>query len=222
MTLQAWQEQDPALPSQHSYFPVLPVRAVHFDPFSTWTLKKCSLRNFNMFHEMWIIWPLFQVFSLTFAWLKQGESRDHALTGWSLSPSRQHDFCRVIRAFCENYLKPTYKQWTGSFRNKSKEKLKISSLQYWESEQKRMIVSLIYWKHSPLYRHCAGQSHYLLFSRIFLFPFVLHRDWKVCRAGNFLLIWIFIIPHVSQLHMLLLNHNWNDTCKTNVRLSSLM
>lgn len=151
------------------------------------------------------------MFSLTFAWLKQGESRGHALTGWSLSPLRHHDFCWVIRAFWENYLKPTYKQCTGSFRNKIKEKLKISSLQYWESEQQKWFC-VWYTGSTPHYADTVQDSHITSCSQGF-FCF-LHRDWKVCRTGNFLLIWIFIIHHVSQLHMPLLNHNWNDICKT--------
>jgi len=47
----------------------------------------------------------------------------------SLSPLRIYDLCCVIRTFWENYFKPTYKQYTVSFKNKLKEKLKIIFLQ---------------------------------------------------------------------------------------------
>lgn len=63
------------------------------------------------------------------------EQRSCTDWGWSLSPLRQYNFCWVTSPFWENYLKPPYKQCTGSFRNKLKEKLKVSSLQYWEPEQ---------------------------------------------------------------------------------------
>lgn len=83
-----------------------------------------------------------------------------------------------------------------------------------------MVMCLMHWKCSPLRR--VGQSLCLLCLSIFLFPFALHRDCKVCGRGNCLSIWIFMVPSVPQLHMPPLDRNWNDICKINMSLAMLI